>query len=115
MPLTITWSPIYHPAWDATPEAYVAAGLVAWGRSRRLAKAEDRASRLRAYLGIQHDDPQRWSLTGAPRARFFLSLLLDGRTLSLRTYPELPLALGALRDFAAQLDAGIDAGPTVAS
>ena len=36
--LRITWSPAYRAAWDDMPEAYLAHGEVAWGRSRRLAR-----------------------------------------------------------------------------
>ncbi len=102
--LRIHWSPIYNPAWDDTPEAYVAQGLVAWGRSRRLARCEDPRVHFKAYIGIQHDDPARWHVAGEPRTRFFLSLFLAGRTLSLRTYPTLAEAVAALRAFHATFD-----------
>ncbi len=102
--LRISWSPIYNPAWDDTPEAYVAQGLVAWGRSRRLARCEDSRAHFKAYIGIQHEDPARWHVAGEPRTRCFLSLFLAGRTLSLRTYPTLTEALAALHAFHATLD-----------
>lgn len=95
--LTITWSPIYHPEWNATPEEYVAAGLVGWGRSRRLARAEDTALVFRAYLGVQHFDPSRWNLPGEATAKFFLSVRVHGRTLWLRTFPTMGDALATLR------------------
>jgi hypothetical protein len=98
-PLSIHWSPVYHPEWDAAPEAYIASGFVGWGRSRRLGKLVDDVLHLKAYLGIQHEDPARWGLAGEPRARFFLSLFLHGRTVSLRTYSTLPDALAALTAF----------------
>ena len=101
--LSIAWSPIYHPEWDATPEDYVAAGLVGWGRSRRLARAEDAAVALKAYLGVQHFDPSQWNLPGEAAAKFFLSLRVHGRTLWLRTFPTMAAALAALRAVHASL------------
>lgn len=101
--LRIQWSPAYNPAWDTTPEAYVAHGIVAWGRSRRLARCDDPRRHFKAYIGIQHDDPARWHVAGEPRTRYFVSLFLAGRTLSLRTYPTLADALAALYAFYATL------------
>ena len=96
--LTIRWSPVYQPQWDETPQAYVDAGVVGAGRSRRLAKAEDTSRAFTAYLGVQHWDPARWNAPGEARAVFFLSTFLHHRTLALRTYPTLPAALAALHD-----------------
>lgn len=96
--LEVRWSPIYQPQWDDEPQAYVNAGVVAAGRSRRLAKALDRCSAFKAYLGVQHWDPARWNLPGEARAVFFLSLFQHNRTLALRTYPSLVVALTALED-----------------
>lgn len=101
--LIIAWSSAYHPAWDNAPSAYVEHGIVAWGRSRRLARAADPAVAFKAYLGVQHDDPARWHGAGEPRAVFFLSLFRAGQTVSLRTYPTVPLALAELRAFHARL------------
>jgi hypothetical protein len=101
--LTVRWSAAYHPEWDDTPDAYVAHGVVAWGRSRRLARAEDTARAFKAYLGVQHYDPARWHVPGEPRAVFFLSLFHRGRTVTLRTFPTRAAALAALRDFHARL------------
>lgn len=101
--LRIQWSPIYNPAWDDTPDAYVEHGLVAWSRSRRLARCEDPRRQLKAYIGVQHDDPARWHVAGEPRTRYFLSLFLAGRTVSLRTYPTLADALVTLYAFYATL------------
>lgn len=101
--LTIDWSPAYRSEWDATPDAYVAHGVVAWGRSRRLAKARDAAADFKAYLGIQHFDPGRWHVPGEPRAVYFLSLFLRNQTLALRTYAHLADALAALEHFHTQL------------
>lgn len=95
--LTIVWSPIYQPAWDADPAAYVEAGSVGWGKSRRLARAEDGTRRFKAYLGVHHSDPARWGSADMPHASFFLSLFRDGRTLSLHTYPTMAICLAALR------------------
>jgi len=96
--LTIRWSPAYQPQWDETPQAYVDAGIVGVGRSRRLARVEDTQRAFKAYLGVQHWDPARWNLPGEERAVFFLSLFRNNRTLSLRTYPTIPAALAALYD-----------------
>lgn len=101
--LHIRWSPHYHPAWDTTPEEYVAGGIVAWGRSRRLAKAEDSAVAFTAYLGVQHYDPARWHVAAEPRAKFFVSLFVNRRTVALRTYPTLAEALDELHRFHAAL------------
>lgn len=103
--LRVTWSPIYRTEWDASPGRYVEEGVVAWGRSRRLARAEDASRRFKAYLGVQHFDPARWHAEGEPRATFFLSLFLIGRTVALRTYPTIPGALEALNAFHAGLSA----------
>ncbi|HEY7340367.1 MAG TPA: hypothetical protein VH591_05770 [Ktedonobacterales bacterium] len=96
--LTIRWSTVYQPQWDETPQAYVDAGIVGVGRSRRLAKAVDAQRAFKAYLGVQHWDPSRWNLPGEERAVFFLSLFRDNRTLALRTYPTIAAAFAALND-----------------
>jgi hypothetical protein len=101
--LTLRWSPIYQSAWDATPQAYVEAGVVAWERTRRLLRADDARLGMKAYLGVRHSDPSRWGLPGEPRAVFFLSVLLGATTVFLRTYPTIPAALSALRETHAQL------------
>lgn len=95
----IQWAPIYQPAWNDTPEAYVEAEALTWGRSRRLGKYVDAELGLKAYLGVQHYDPARWGVSGAPQAKFFLSLFLDGRTVTLRTFPTMGAALAALGAF----------------
>jgi hypothetical protein len=95
--LRIQYAAIYHAEWDARPDEYVAAGLVGWGRSRRLAKLQDPAGHFVAYVGIHHADPARWNLPGEPVARFFASILVRGRTLELRTYATMDDALGAVR------------------
>jgi hypothetical protein len=103
--LTLRWSPVYQPQWDATPEAYVAAGVVAWERTRRLLRADDARLGMKAYLGVRHSDPARWGLSGEPSAVYFLSVLLGKRTLYLRTYPTVPAALAALHETHAWLAA----------
>ncbi|HZC78812.1 MAG TPA: hypothetical protein VE258_13765, partial [Ktedonobacterales bacterium] len=95
--LTIVWSAAYRPTWDATPEAYVESGVVGWSRSRRLARAEDASIGFKAYVGVQHYDPSRWHVAGAPRAVFFVSFFQGGRTLALRTFPTIDVALAELR------------------
>ena len=101
--LTIVWAPIYQPRWDAQPEAYVEQGIVAWGRSRRLARASDARHSLKAYIGVQHFDPGRWHVAGEPRTVFFLSLFLQGHTVALHTYATCQEALAALYTFHAAL------------
>ena len=101
--LTITWSPVYRPEWDDVPRAYIQSGAVGWGRSRRLARAEDPARLFKAYLGVQHFDPARYGLAGEAQAKFFVSLFVGGRTVALRTYPTLPAARAALEQFHAAL------------
>ena len=103
--LTYQWSTIYHPEWDATPEEYVERGLVGWSASRRLARVEDSPRAFKAYLGVQHFDPGRWNLPGKPTTRFFLSLFVRNRTVSLRTYPTLAAARAELDRFHAMLNA----------
>jgi hypothetical protein len=97
--MEIHWARWYEPAWDEQPERYVEEGVVGWGRSRRLAMALDDALGIKAYIGVQHFDPGRWNASGEPSARFFLSLFVLGRTLSLRTYPTIPAVLTSLASF----------------
>jgi len=109
--LEIVWSPVYQPQWDAQPEAYVEHGVVGWGRSRRLARASDASVAFKAYIGAQSYDPGRWHMAGEPRTRFFLSLFVSGRTVSLHTYPTCQEALSALYAFhVALLTRGTQAG-----
>jgi hypothetical protein len=98
-PLAIRWSADYHAEWDKRPEAYVEHGLLGWGRSRRLARVEDRSFAFKAYLGVQHYDPARWHVDGDARSVFFLSLFVANRTVTLRTYPTMSAALAELRRF----------------
>jgi hypothetical protein len=101
--VTVMWSAHYRPEWDEHPRAYVEAGLVEWGRSRRLAKALDPTRAFKAFLGIQAYDPGRWHVAGECEAKFFVSLFVHGRTVSLRTFPTCAEALNLLVMFHAQL------------
>jgi hypothetical protein len=93
----VEWHKEYNPDWDADPGQYAASGVVQWGRSRRLGMFK--SGRIKAYLGVQHVDPNRlgWGIIGEPQARFFLSLFMDGRVVSLRTYPDMDAVLDALQ------------------
>ncbi len=95
---SVRWSAQYEPRWDSTPDAYAEAGIVSWGRSRRLMRADDTSVGMKAYLGVQHSDPSRWGLPGDARTRFFLSVLLGKRTLFLRTFDTADEALAVLSD-----------------
>jgi hypothetical protein len=97
--MEIDWASWYHPDWDGQPERYIEEGVVGRGYSRRLAKARVDRLGLKAYIGVQHYDPSRWNLPGEPSARYFLSLFVHGRTVSLRTYPTIEAALSALACF----------------
>lgn len=94
--VAVAWSAAYSPAWDLTPERYVDEEIVGWGRSRRLGKYLDEALGLKAYVGVQHYDPGRWGVEGEARAKVFLSLFVNGRTIFLRTYATMDEALDAL-------------------
>lgn len=107
--MKIEWATYYRPDWDGQPERYIEEGVVRWGCSRRLAKAHDARLGLKAYFGVQHNDPSRWNLPGEPSARFFLSLFVHGRTVSLRTYPTIEAALSALASFHEALAANREA------
>ena len=89
----ITWHREYRPEWDLTPDEYAEQGIVQWGKSRRLGLF--RQGPIKAYLGVQHVDPTRpgWAILDAPSARFFISLFVSGRVVTLRTFPTMPEAL----------------------
>jgi hypothetical protein len=92
----IAWSAAYNPQWDSDPDAYVAAGVCPWGRTRRLGKLRLPDNRFTAYLGVQHVDPRQagWNSLDAPEARFFVSWFAGGRCVGLRVAP----AMTAARD-----------------
>jgi hypothetical protein len=82
----VTWNASYNRDWDDLPERYLEHGIVAWGKSRRLGHLE--IGRYKAYIGIQHVDPGNsgWEMVESPSARFFGSLFIDGKVVSLRTF-----------------------------
>jgi hypothetical protein len=90
---SIRWNPLYRPDWDDDPGRYVEDGVVAWGKSRRLGIFLD--DPVKAYIGVQHVDPAKggWSMFEAPTARYFTSLFVEGRIVTLRTFPTLNEAL----------------------
>lgn len=93
----IQWGAAYHPEWDRTPEAYLAAGLLKEGKARRLGRLEEPSRRFRAYFGVQHAPERlRW---GSPEyLRFFVSLMHGKRVLTLQTHPTMPAALAQAWD-----------------
>ena len=95
----IEWHKEYRAEWDGNPEMYASAGVVQWGRSRRLGlfRSED----VKAYIGVQHIDPEQpgWGFVDAPEARFFLSLFVRGRVVILRTFPTMEKVLRMLGEF----------------
>ncbi len=96
---SIEWHREYRPQWDDSPDEYERAGIVGWGRTRRLGVY--RSGRIKAYLGVQHVDTTKpgWGMEGEPHACFFISLFLDGRVMTLRTFPRVSACLDALREF----------------
>lgn len=101
--LSIEWSSIYRREWDESPGEYVAAGLVARGRSRRLAKLHDPERGFSSYLGVQHFEPARYHLSGPATTKFFASFLVRECSADLRTFASLRDALIAVRAFHARL------------
>ena len=99
--LAVRWSATYRSEWDDQPDAYIAAGIVRQGRSRRLLRCDDPTCAFKAYVGVHHNEAQE---TG--QARFFLSLFVLGRTISLRTYSTFPEAIAALQVFHQRLRQG---------
>jgi hypothetical protein len=93
----IRWHHLYREEWDSAPERYVDEGVVAWGKSRRLGLLK--SGPVKAYLGVQHVDPTRagWGLVEQPEARFFASLFVGGKVVTLRTFGTLADALEWLR------------------
>lgn len=98
----IQWHEAYRQEWDSAPGEYVEGGIVGWGKTRRLGML--RLGRVKAYLGVQHVDPGRagWNIVDAPQARFFLSLFLEGRVVTLRTFPTMDAVLDTLQSFTRQ-------------
>jgi hypothetical protein len=83
---SFTWHRDYRPEWDAEPERYADEGWVPWGKSRRLGLLT--LGNVKAYLGVQHVDPDRpgWRIVDEPTARYFVSLFVNGRVVTLRTF-----------------------------
>ena len=100
---SVAWAAHYRPEWDADLDAYVDAGVVAWGKTRRLGKVElpgaAHGAGFKAYIGVQHVDPRRggWALA-VPEARFFVSWFVGRRCLGLRVAPTIPAALAILTE-----------------
>jgi hypothetical protein len=92
----IAWNAIYTPDWDSTPGLYVEQGLAPWGKSRRLGALK--LGRLKAYIGVQHIDPSipGWAIVPEPEARYFVSVLVNNRTTTLRTFPDMEGVLSFL-------------------
>ena len=92
----IQWHREYRLEWDADPEQYASHSLVGWGKSRRLGMLK--WGRYKAYIGVQHVDPERpgWRIVDEAQARFFASLFVDGTCVTLRTFPTMEAALGML-------------------
>lgn len=112
---TVRWNPTYHPEWDATPERYQQAGIVGWGRSRRLGRLPPDQYGLHGYLGVQHADPSRWGQDAPPRTRFFASAFLGQRVIWLRTFATMAETLDALAAYARQVAEAADLTPRPAS
>jgi hypothetical protein len=95
----ISWHGEYRTEWDGSPEEYAAHGMVQWGRSRRLGLFK--LGVVKAYLGVQHVDPGKpgWEFVGEPQTRFFLSIFMSGRCITLRTFLTLDGALDALEGY----------------
>lgn len=95
----IKWHREYRPEWDDEPDNYLEQRVVPWGRSRRLGMLV--LGPVKAYIGVQHIDPTKagWGFVDAPESRFFLSLFLHGRVVTLRTFPDMGAALDALHSF----------------
>jgi hypothetical protein len=95
----IEWHREYRREWDADPNAYAEHDVVQWGKSRRLGLL--RYGRVKAYLGVQHVDPGKagWAIMEEPAARFFVSVFVSGRVLTLRTYPTMQQTLEMLASY----------------
>jgi hypothetical protein len=90
----INWNSWYEPAWDSQPVSYLDAGILRWGRTRRLGRHQPGRG-LVAYVGVQHVDPVRWGSEVDPACRFFASCR-NRQTSWLRTAPTMPEALTVL-------------------
>ena len=95
----VLWSMDYAPEWDQAPDTYRENEKVGWGRSRRLGLYK--AGRVKAYIGVQHIDPDKpgWGFVASPECRFFLSLFVGRECVTLRTFPTVDEALDQLSRF----------------
>lgn len=100
----VKWHREYRQEWDAAPHEYADREVVRWGKSRRLGLLQH--GRVKAYLGVQHVDPGRpgWAIVEAPTARFFVSVFVSGRVVTLRTHPTMQEALEMLAAFIEQVE-----------
>ena len=100
----IEWHREYRPEWDAAPQEYAERDIVPWGKSKRLGML--RSGPVKAYVGVQHVDPDRpgWGIVDGPTARFFVSVFVSGRVLTLRTYPTMQETLEMLAAFLARAE-----------
>lgn len=89
----VKWNAHYQRNWDAMPDHYVDSGFLSLGKSRRLGRLEKGS--IKAYIGVQHVDPERagWAVIVSAHARFFASLFINGRVVTLRSFKTVDLAL----------------------
>ena len=95
----IVWGDDYRAEWDRTPDAYLDHDKVGWGRSRRLGLYKQ--GHVKAYLGVQHIDPDKpgWGFVESPECRFFLSLFVGRECITLRTFPSIDSAIDHMKEF----------------
>jgi hypothetical protein len=100
----VEWHREYRPEWDATPNEYADHDIVQWGKSRRLGLL--RHGRVKAYLGVQHVDPGKtgWAIVDEPTARFFVSIFVSGRVVTLKTHATMHEALEMLAAFIERME-----------
>ena len=101
--LPITWAAWHRAEWDATPEAYLRAGIVKPNRSRRLGRYSDPQRDCKGYIGVYHMGDSQGT---EGKTRFFLSLFARGRTLGLKSFDTIPDLLAALEAFHRRVEAG---------
>ena len=100
----IRWKKHYSLDWDDAHDEYAANGVVQQGKSRRLGVL--RRGDIKAYLGVQHVDPTRpgWETFGTAHCRFFVSVFISGRCVTLRTFPTMRVTLQALSPFVGEAE-----------
>lgn len=99
----ISWNADYNPVWDGSPNLYLEADLVGWGKSRRLGVL--RTGPIKAYVGLQHVDTTKrgWNISDEPHTRFFASLFVNNRVVTLRTFSTMQATLEFLSSMVNQL------------